>query len=294
MDVSIPYLRSQVDLLAEIKVAVRDPSDTRWTVAEKYAALNQVLMTWADKVMLPHRYTIPGGWVAGTQDYALPSYMRPPFYPELLRHVPYDNYITESLTANWQDVPGWEVVPNGSGGQVIRLYSPPRTVEGRVGFYAPNSRVPTTIPITGGPFNSVATNVVVTATGLDIDDVGYIKCENEWISYAGVTRTGANSNLLTNLVRGLYGTTADTHAGGSNVAWGVAIDDMRLHKLLLDMWRSVLHSYYIQDGGVHEKGMHQQAMGYYDQLAMNFWPTYRPKRQSQGLILNSKAFALRR
>jgi hypothetical protein len=294
MDVSIPYLRSQVDLLAELNVAVRDGSNVRWTAVEKYAALNQVLQTWADKVMLPHRTTITDGWVSGTQDYALPSYARPPFYPELLRSVPFYNYVSESLANNWQDVPGWEVVPDGSGGQVLRLFSPARNVEARVSFYAPNSRVPTTIPVTTGSTSASATTTVIsTDIGAAIDDVGYIKCEGEWMGYAGVDRT-ATTTTLNNLTRALYGTAAAVHAGGSSVAWGVAMDDGRLHRLLLDMWRSALHSYFIQDGGTHERGMHEKGLGYYDSLAAWLQTSYRPKRQSQGLILNSKVFALRR
>lgn len=294
MDVSIPYLRSQSDLLAELGVAVRDVSHTRWPAIEKYAALNQVLMTWADKVMLPHRYTITDGWVAGTQDYALPNYVRPPFYPELKRSVPYDGYVTSSTTYNWQDVPGWEVVTDGSGGQVLRLFSPPRTVEARVTYYAPNSRVPTTLPVTTGSTSDTATSMAIsTDVGASIDDVGYVKVNAEWMSYHGVTRTASTTTLL-NLVRALYGTTAATHNTASTVTWGVAMDDARLHRLLLDQWRSVIHAYFIQDGGTHETARHEKAMGYYDSLAAAFWPTYHPKRQSQGLILNSKVFALRR
>lgn len=292
MDVSIPYLRSQSDLLAELNVAVRDGSNARWSIAEKYAALNQVLASWAEYVKLPHIYTVADGWQLNTNEYALPSYMRPPFYPELLRRVPYDRYITETLTSTWQPVPSWEVVPNGNGGQVLRFYSSPRTMEGRVGYYAPNSRVPTTIPTTSGSTSDTATTMTI-GSAIDIDDVGYIKVGAEWMSYQGVTRA-AGTTVLNNLTRALYGTTAATHNTSSNVTWGVAMDDMRLHQLLLDMWKSRLHAYFIQDGGIHERGYHQQAMGYYDSKEATFWSTYHPRRQSQGLILNAKVYALRR
>lgn len=292
MDVSIPYLRSQADLLTEIKAKVRLGSTSRWSDAEFYHALNEVLYTWSSYVKLPHLYTIVGGWQADTFEYALPDYARPPFVPELLRRIPHEDHVADNLTQRWQEVPGWDVLADGSGGQVIRLHAPPRTVEGRVWFYAPNSRVPTgSAPTTSGSTSDTATTMTI-GSAIDVDDVGYIKVNAEWLSYAGVTR-GASTTVLNNLVRGLYGTTAATHNTSSNVYWGVAMDDMRLLAILFDMWKTLLHAYYIQDGGVHETGRHEKAMGYYDQKTLNFLATYKGKRQSQGLTLNRKVFALK-
>lgn len=291
MDITVPYLRGQDKLLAEIKVLVRDPDTDRWSDAEYYAALNQALMTWGDKVKFPRVYTISGGWQADTYEYALANYMRPPYYPELKRRVPYTEFEVESSTERWQDVPGWEVVSDGSGGQVLRLYAPPRSVEGQVTYYAPNSRVPTTIPTTSSSTSSTATSLTL-GSAIDIDDVGYILCEAEWISYAGVTRAAATTTL-NNLVHGLNGTTAATHNSGSNVYWGVAADDLRLYKLLMDQWRSYLHAYYLQDGGTHETSRHEKAMGFYEQLATNFWAEYHPHRRASNISLNRKVFMFR-
>lgn len=291
MDVSIPYLRSQADLLTEIKVKTRLGSTARWSDAEYYNALNEVLYTWAEQVKLPHIYTITDGWLANEYEYALPSYIRPPIFPEMLRRVPHVDYVTNSLTTRWQELPGWELLSDGAGGQVIRLSAPPRTMEAQVGFYAPNSRVPLTIPVTSGSTSATATTMLI-STAIDIDDVGYVKCEAEWIGYAGVTR-GATTTTLNNLVRALYGTTAAIHNTASSVTWGVAMDDMRLLKLLFDQWKSYLHAYFIQDGGTHEVSRHEKGMGYYDSLALMFWPTYRPKRQASGIKLNHKVFAIR-
>lgn len=291
MTMTIPYLYAQNDLLTELNALVRDGSNTRWTAVEKYYALNQVLMEWAEKVKLEHTYTISGGWVAGTYEYTLPIYVRAPIYPELYRSVPYDNYVTVTQTSNWQDVPGWELVNDGLGGQKLRLYAPPRNVNGQVVYYAPNSRVPTTVPTTSGSTSSTATTMTI-GSAIDVDDVFYIKCEAEWMS-GHVSARGASTTTLTLDERGLFGTTAATHAGGSSVYWGVALDDVRLRKLLFDMWKSALSEFFLQDGGTHERSPYQQNLGYYSQLAANFWATYTPHRRSLGLQPNQKLFAFR-
>jgi len=271
---------------------MRDPNATRWTAAEYYAALNQVLMTWADKVKFERVYTITDGWQASVFEYTIPNYVRPPIFAEMLRTVPHYEYvISNPTTTRWQPVQGWDLVGNTTGGQALRLYAPPRNLEGRVAWYAPNSRVPTTIPTTNAQIDSDDTSVTLGAA-VDCDEVGFIKINAEYISYAGVARDSATTTLQ-NLVRAVNGSTAATHNSSSSVYWCVAMDDMRLMKLLYDQWRSALHSFFIQDGGVHETGRHEKGMGYYDQMAMNFWPTYKPERRTPELVLNQRSFLMR-
>lgn len=289
---TIPYLRDQASLLAEAKVKTRLGSTNRWTDAEYYTALNEVLLTWADHVKMPHIYTIASGWQASTYDYALPSYVRPPIRAELLRRIPYYEYEVESTTATWQEVPGYDVKPDGEGGQVLHLFAPPRSVDARIIYYSPNSRVPTTVPSTTGVLDDDDTSVQIDEA-VDVDDVGFIKIGSEWMSYQGVTR-GASTTTLNNLTRGLNGTTAAQHLNGVDVLWGVAADTLSLYKLLFDQWKAYLHAYYIQDGGTHETGRHEKAMGYYDQMAANYFATYRPQRRRGGLTLNRKTFAMMR
>jgi hypothetical protein len=291
MDTAIPYLRTQAELLTEVKVLTRLGSTGRWSDAEYYNALNQVLYTWANHVKLPFIYTITGGWLAHDFDYALPSYVRPPIFPQLLRSVPHDDWVIDSLTNTWQDVQGWELEPDGSGGQVLRLFAPPRVQDARVLFYAPNSRVPLTLPVTSGSTAADATTVLL-STVVDIDDVGFVKIDSEYMSYAGVTRGTATTTLL-NVVHALKGSTAAIHNTGAAVTWCVGMDTLALQSLLFAQWRAVLHEFYIQDGGTHETERHEKAMGYYGQMAVNFWPTYKPVRKRHGVTLNRKAFILR-
>ena len=291
MDTFIPYLRSQSDLLTEIKAKTRVGSTARWSDPEYYYALNEVLTSWGDKVKFPHIYTITNGWQSNDYDYALPVYVRPPIFPQLYRRIPYTEYAVESTTNTWQDIPGWELEPDGSGGTVLRLFAPPRTLDGRVLFYSPNSRVPTTIPTTSGSTSDTATTMTI-GSAIDVDDVGYVKVNAEWMAYYGVTRNSATT-VLNNLVRALYGTTAATHNTLSSATWGVAYDDTRLLNLLWDGWRAYLHAYFLQDGGVHETMRHEKALGLYEGKVAAFWPTYHPQRKRGGISLNRKAYALR-
>jgi hypothetical protein len=291
MDTAIPYLRTQAELLTEVSVLLRDAGHTRWTSAEKYNALNSVLYTWADHVKFPFIYTLTDGWQAATYSYALPDYVRPPLFPQLKRHIPYEEMLIESSTFTWQDVPGWELETDGSGGQVIKLHAPPRTLDARVLFYAPNSRVPLTLPVTSGSTAADATTVLL-STVVDVDDVGFVKIDSEWLSYAGITR-GTATTTLNNVVHALNGTTAAVHNTGATVTWGVGMDTLSLQTLLFDGWRAILHAFFLQDGGTHETERHEKALGLYEQKMLNFWQTYKPVRKRHALTLNRKSFMLR-
>jgi hypothetical protein len=290
-DTTIPYLRTQAELLTELGVLVRDTGSTRWTSAEKYNALNSVLYTWADHVKLPFIYTLTSGWAASDYDYTLPTYVRPPIFPQLLRRLPYTEYAVESGTTTWQDIPGWELEPDGSGAQILRVFAPARTLDARILFYAPNSRVPLTLPVTSGSTAADSTTVLL-STVVDVDDVGFIKIDSEWMSYAGITR-GTTTTTLNNIVHALNGTTAAVHNTGATVTWGIGMDTLSLQSLLFAQWRAALHEMFIQDGGTHETERHEKALGLYSQMALNYWAQYHPVRKRYGLTLNRKSYQLR-
>lgn len=292
MDDTVPYLRTQTELLADIEALQRDPTNLRWSDAEIYRAINQAMMTWFDKVKLPRAYTITDGFVASTYGYDLPSYMRPPIFPQLSRRIPFDEYrLSESTTSTWQDVPGWETEPNSSGGLTLKLLGAPRTMDARVLWYAPNSRVPLTIPTTSGSTAANATSLLI-GSAVDVDDTGYVKVDAEYMSYSGVTRAASTTTLL-NLVRALNGSAAAIHNTASNVTWCVAVDTMRLYELLYDQVRSILNALPLTDGGTHEVSRYEKMMGYYKQLADQYWPIYKPVRKTHNLTLSRRALSLR-
>lgn len=286
MDTQV-YLRSQTELLAEMEARLRDTSNARWSDAEIYQALNDALDTWYGKVAAPHLYTVPGGWLASTFTYSLPAYLRPPLYPEVERPIPYDHEIDVATTYTWVPVSA-VTEPDGSGGLTLRLLQPPHNLDGRIRWYAPNSRVPTTLPTTSGSTADTATSMTL-GSAVDVEDAGYVKVGSEWIAYAGVTRN-ASTTVLNNLVRGLYGTTAATHNTGASVAWGVAVDDRRLWQQLRDQTQANCYRMEIGDGSVHETSRYEQYMNYYQTRADQFWPTYAPVRPAPRLVPNRKVF----
>jgi hypothetical protein len=291
VDTSIPYLRTQAELLTEMKVKTRLGTPARWTDPEYLHALNEVVYTWSDHVKLPRLYTLPEGWRPSQYEYALPSYIRPPLIPQLLRRRPYTDYAVEATTASWQDLPGWETEGNATGGLTLRPHAPPHGLQGRVLYYTPNSRVPLTVPVTSSTVNP--TDTIVSLTGaVDVSDCGHIKIEAEYMSYAGVLRDAATTTL-TNIVHGLYGSTAATHLPGVQVQWVIAMDTMSLQALLFNQWRAYMAAYFLQDGGSHELSRFEKSLGYYDSLAANYFMTYKSQRRRPGLTLNSKTYALR-
>jgi hypothetical protein len=290
MDATIPYLRTQSELLTEIKAKTRLGATARWDDDQYYYALNEILYTWADHVKLPRIYTITDGFQASEYGYDLPAYIRPPVIPQLLRRKPYHEYQIESTTSSWQEPPGYEVEPNATGGLTLRLFAPPRSVEARVLYFAPNSRVPLTLPTSSGEIMADAVDLALDDV-VDVDDVGTVKIDGEYISYSGIERT-LSTTVLLNLVRGLNGSAAATHEDAT-VNWCVGMDTMSLQGLLFNQWRSFMAAYFIQDGGTHEISRYEKALGYYDQMAANYFATYKPQRPKPGLGLNQKAFGLR-
>ena len=281
-----PFLRAQDVLLADIQ-ADGYTTALGWSAPEVYRALNRALSEWQKRVLIARLYTITGGWVAGTYSYSLPAYVRRPIEPQLLRSIPYDDEINLTSEQSWQILPGWEEEPDATGGLVLRVTMRPATLEGRVIWYAPNSRVPTgAAPVTSAEILAAATSVTLT-TVVDVDDVGWVKIDGEWISYSGVTRT-ATTTTLTNLIRAQYGTTAATHVITSSVVWGVAVDDLGLYEQLANQTKAYLHQQNLINASVHETGRHERMMQYYQQQASAFWDGYSSQKPPLQMVLDRR------
>jgi len=267
----VPYLRSQTALLADIEARVRDTANSRWSEVEIYNAINDALQTWQQRVRVPHLYTLSNGLSATDYEYALPAYIHPPIVVQVQRTHPTTIAIdlSDTTTYTWQDLPGWEYEPDGSGGMKLRLTYPPYDLDARVIWYAPNSRIPTTIPSTSGSTAADATALTL-SSAVDCDETGYVFVGAEWMFYAGVTRA-AGTITLNNLVRGLYGTTAALHNTSSACAWGVAAPTTALFAQLIDQAMANLHALFLVDGASKERGRHSENMMYYQQRADAYW-----------------------
>lgn len=276
------YLRTQVEILADVRNRMRDGSSARWTDVEIYRGLNDALLTWHGRVGVPHVYTIPGGWVAGQYAYALPTYINANTCTPQMRRVAdgYIRYLTNDDT--WEDVPGWRIEPDSSNNRVMRFDVSPYSTDARILWYGFNGPVPTTVPVLNATIAADATSLVLTGA-VDCGDYGWVKVDSEWIQYAGVTRS--TTTTLTNLVRGCTGGgAAASHTNGVNVTFGVAFPKTELYRVLLDQMFVFMHELYLADGSPRETTHHQQMIGFYTDRVSAFWKNWTPIRQPRIII----------
>lgn len=277
----LPYVRTQLELLAELRRRMRDPEGNRWTDEEIYTAINDALLTWHKRVSIPHLYTLSAGWVAGTASYALPSYIRGPIDPQQRR---YSSNYPYSLSGNeaptWVDMPAFTVEPDGSGGQVLRLDFNPATDDARIIWWMYNGPVPLSVPALNATITSASTSLVLSTAVSEIDEAGYIKIDSEWIHYAGAS-IGSATTTLSNLLRAVNGTTAATHTSTTSVYWGVGSHRGDLYGQLYNHCRGFLHGLFLTDGAESEKTHHERQAMYYSDMATRFWRGYMPNRKTK-------------
>ena len=272
----LPYLKTQADILANIQTLLRDPTPTRWTAIELYLSLNMALDVWWDRVMIEDVYTISGGWVSGTYEYALPSYIREPIRPQVLRSRPVypDIQIDDTYTTTWINLPGYQVVADGSGGLTLKSLVIPYNLDAQVLWWTENGHVPTTVATVNTQLEAAATSLIVDGE-LDVAESGWVKVGAEWIRYRGTTRTASLTTLL-NLTRGVNETTDAQHLATASVLWGVAADTPSLWRQLYDQIISHMHEYYLTDASARERDHHERQVSFYQKRADVYWESYVP------------------
>jgi hypothetical protein len=277
----VPYLMAQNDLLVGIKQRMRDADGQRWTATEIYNSLNDGIRIWARKVTVPLLYTITNGFVSGVYEYSLPVYIREPMDVQLKRYLiqTLDGLPVRSTSlgaSTWEDVPGYNLEPDGDGGQKLRLDVTIGATEGRVIWHAQNGTVPTSVQTLSADITDTATSLTLASNPL-IGDAGYIKIESEWIAYGGYS-VGATTTTLTNLVRGVNETTAASHTAATNVYFGIAAHRQDLFEQLINQVTAKLHALFLTNASPQETEHHVFQVRYYQQLADEFWQRYTPQR----------------
>lgn len=278
--ITLPFLKTQTELLQDMRRRMRDPDGARWPDYEVYTGINDCLLTWHNRVTIPHLYTVPGGWVAGTVEYTLPAYMRGHIDPQVKRYSSYyPNVSGIGLEAEtWVDVQAFTIEPDGSGGQKLRFELAPSTDDGRIIWWSHNGPVPLTAPALNAQIDADDTSLVLSSAVTDIDQVGYIKIDSEWLHYAGVTY-GASTTTLSNLLRGVNSTTAAIHNSSTSVYWGVGCHRSDLYGQLYNATRSFLHALFLTDAADAERTHHERQAMYYADVARGFWRSYVPNRK---------------
>jgi hypothetical protein len=272
----VPILRSQSELNTELSALLVDAGSI-WTDAQRYRAINQALSTWQGRVMVPYLYTLTNGWTEDEHDFTLPDYIDGPIDPQILRNLdwPFDVTLTEERST-WVDMEGYSLEISATGGQTLRLHWPAYASDGRIKWWGHNGPVPTTLPVTSAEISSSATSVTLTTKPM-IGKSGYIKIDAEWMQYAGVTEA-ATTLTLSNLVRGVQGTTAATHIIGSTVTWGVAMDRAGLLQQLYDQARAHLWDIKLANPGSAQAEHISALFRTYRESALMFWRSYVPGR----------------
>jgi len=279
-DSGLPHLRSQSTLLAEMEARLRDTGNARYSEAEIYRGLSDALLRWEGRVFVPYTYTISGGWVNGSHEYALPAYIGERIQPQRRIVVPYVTDDAPSYEFVWADVLGWTVESDGAGGRYLRLEQNEgvagATSDARILYWSENGPLPSTVPTLNTTITSATTTLVLSGI-VDVGRAGYVRVENEWMQYVGRSDDGTRTSLL-NVVRGVDGSTAAAHTASSSmyVYFGVALPNLRL---LENLWHQALANVYAYSlTNVNETDRQRQEwnMRYLQQLADEFWPRWTP------------------
>jgi hypothetical protein len=269
------YLRTVTDLLAEVETRTTDTGNALATDAQIKAGINEAVRMWGKRVLVPHLYALPTGFAAGTYDYDLPTYVKPPFLVQIKSAVfglTGQQIDTNDNTYTWRTFAGYSIEPTAAGAFKFRTQSYPYAEDGRILYWTENGEAPTTDPTVTSTISSSATSIALTVTSApNVGDSGYVKIEAEWIAYGGITRTSSTSYTLLNAVRGLYGTVAASHVSTTAVSWGVATDDQRLWTQLLDYVTAYVHGLQIHKATTEDMGRHEKALSYFATQAENFW-----------------------
>ena len=279
----VPILRTQSEIHSLLESITQDTANERWSDARIYEALNLALSVWQGRVMIPYIYTISGGWIAGTFEYSLPDYIDGPIQPQRKRFV-YDWSYWAGINSEddtWTDIEAFDVEPTATGGQTLRLHYYNYETDGRVIWWGHNGPVPAvaTLPVLNAGIDSDDTSLTLTTTPT-VGRSGFIKINAEWMQYSGLTEA-ASTLTLTNLVRGVNGTTAASHSGSDTVTWGIALDDAGLLRQLLDQARAHMMEFYLSNSSSREVGHYEKQMVFYQQRADVFWRRYISSRKTR-------------
>lgn len=272
------YLKTQAELLDLIENTVGDESNARWADNDIYRAINVALDTISERVQLPRLYTLTGGFSSGTYEYTIPSYVGDNFQPFIKSTILNDwgLPIVVDYDTTWTKLISWTVEPAADGTRTLRLYTSPYTEDGRLVWWAPNGPVPlltgspSALPDLNAEINSTATSLVLDRLVPEISEAGWVKIDGEWISYAGVT-WGTATTTLSGLVRAQHGTTAATHAAAAVVYFGVAVDDVRIWRLIEDLAVDRLHYILLHRGTTDDRSNHERLMSFLEDKTTKFF-----------------------
>lgn len=284
----LPEAQKQSDIAGLILRAMNVTAGTRFTLAQTYLAMNNALMTMGERAAMPFQYLFD--ITNGTREYTLPIYMDGPAITVQWksRTWPWNVDLgAEDDSRVWDTILMWQIYPNATGTRTLRFHVDPPTTEGRILYHVTPYPIPTpsngTLPVTDAEISSSATSVVLTTKPI-IGRNGYIKIGSEWMEYHGYTEA-STKYTLTNLVRGIFGTTAATQTITSTVEWGLAFDNPMMYDILQHETIANLCSLYMLNPGA-DGSKYEDMWRREKQLAFEGWMKVAGSRPSQGRPFN--------
>ena len=272
-----PALYTQSALALEIKRRMRDTANDRWTDEEIYDAINDALADWEGRVQVPRYYDI--SFTSGTYEYTLPSYIDTAHLDVQIKRTIWglDTETGEEWEEVYEDLTSWYVIPSSTGGMTLVIENIIESTDGRIIWWGYNGAVPVIEPTVKTAIDSDDTQLVLSGLVTGIGKAGYVKVDEEWMSYSGYEDDGTNTTL-SNLVRGLDDTTADAHTADTVVSFGIAMPNERLRRLLFDQVAARMHALFLTNAAPNEQEHHERLMGFYENRVKDFWRTWIPLR----------------
>ena len=263
-------MRLHVRTLTDIKDDLDDTLEaaaTNWTPQRFRRALNRAIREISNKVLIPTTYTLATAWDADTFAYVLPAWID-----------------TNALEAEWQsatDPQNWHAlhsftIERGTDGlNYIRFQSAPFDATARLRYWHANGVAPITDPLLNAQIAADATSLVTKTKVTGIEPEGFIRIEDEYIQYAGVTQ-GASTTTLSGLIRGVAATTAAIHAADAQINWAIAVDEPIVFTAIEYFTLTALHEMYLNESAARKKRHHQEMIAYYKNAADVIMKQYVP------------------
>lgn len=268
------FLRSRSDLLAELKIRMRDTTNARWSEGEMGVAINGAIRRWANRVRIPFLYTLTTGLTTSSWTVALPDFIDHRFFRPQVQSDALSNYYTSLQVDTWVDLNDYTVEPDGSGGRLLRVAGLLYDTDLRVIHWVAPGSVPADESVSSPVvLLDSSTSMTVTTSENNLPECGFIKVNNEWIQYSGLADAGTTLTL-SNLQRGIRGTTEATHSPDDTIDWGVCADRLDLFEQLFNQCAASLHQQFLAYASPQEREAHTFVMRYSQQLADEYWQSY--------------------
>ncbi len=271
------YLKTQAQILSDCKTRLTDSGNVLATDAQYYAAINEGLLMWHGRVVIPHVYDLADGFTNGVFEYALPSYITPPI-TVMIRATTYNYWGAQTPTEGdntnltWMPISGYTLEPTETGGYNLRLSSTPYTDDVRIFWWGVNGPMPTApVTLTNTEAADATTIELTVSSSPEVGDSGFVKIEQEYIFYGGIIRTSATAYTLTNCVRGVFASVAASHNSTTAVVWCAAVDNTKLWAQLYDYVTYYVHGLQMHKGTGEDIGRHEKLMSFFKQSADSFW-----------------------